>query len=125
TICCMSPEAPEQIEHLLIPGLGVGFVTTRPGMEYGGTPFRRVRVDALTTVPDKGAFRLETRMASVLRQEAVSALREAKAAHDELEAVYHPYADFEGVGSVAALESGRLLDRLRNVHGKRCIMETS
>ena len=113
TICCMSPENPEQIEHLLIPGLGLGFVSTRPGMEYGGTPFRRVRVDALATVPDKGAFRLETRMVSVLRREAVAALREAKAAHDKLEAVYHPYADFEGVSAVAALESGRLLDCLR------------
>jgi hypothetical protein len=109
----MSPENPEQIEHLLIPGLGLGFVSTRPGMEYGGTPFRRVRVDALTTVPNKGAFRLESRMVSVLRQEAVSALREAKTAHDKLEAVYHPYADFEGVSAVAALESGRLLDCLR------------
>ncbi len=119
TICCMSPEAPENIEHLLIPGLGLGFVTTRAGMEYGGTPFRRVRVDALTTVRDRGAFRLETRMVSELRREAAAALRDAKAAHDKLEAVYHPYADFEGVSGVAALEAGRLLDRLRTVQGRR------
>ena len=113
TICCMSPEDPERIEHLLIPGLGLGFVSTRPGMEYDGTPFRRVRVDAMTDVSDRGAFRLKNRMVSVLREEAVSALREAKAAHDALEAVYRPYADFEGVQAVAALEAGRLLDTLR------------
>ena len=112
TLCCMSPENPEAIEHLLIPGLGLGFVTTRPGMEYGGKPFRRVRLDALAVVSDKGAARLETRMVAALRREAVAALRDAKAAHDKLEAVYNPYVDFDGVRSVAALESGRLLDWL-------------
>ena len=44
-----------------------------------------------------------------LRQEGVEALREAKAAHDALEAVYNPYVDFEGVRALAALEAGRLL----------------
>ena len=113
TLCCMSPENPEQIEHLLIPGLGLGFVTSRPGMEYGATPFRRVRIDALTDIPDKGALRLETRMVSALREDAFSALRDAKAAHDRLEAVYNPYVDFDGVRSVAALESGRFLNFLQ------------
>ena len=113
TVCCMSPESPEAIEHLLIPGLGLGFVTTRPGMEYGGRPFRRVRVDALTSVPDRGAARLKGRMASVLRDEAAAALRDAKACHDRLEAVYNPYVDFDGVRLLAALESGRLLNWLQ------------
>lgn len=110
TICCMSPENPDAMEHLLIPALGVGFVTSRDGMEYGGDAFRRVRLDALADIPDKGAYRLKTRMASALREEAAAALRDAKAAHDQLEAVYNPYVDFDGVRSVAALEAGRLLD---------------
>ena len=113
TVCCMSPENPEAMEHLLIPGLGLGFVTTRPGMEYGGRPFRRVRLDALVTVPDRGAARLKGRMAAALREEGVAALRDAKAAHDKLEAVYNPYVDFDGVRSLAALESGRLLNWLQ------------
>ena len=113
TVCCMCPEDPAQIEHLLVPALGVGFVTTRPGMEYSGAPFRRVRVDALTDIPDKGAVRLKMRMAGLLREEAVSALRDAKACHDQLEGVYNPYVDFDGVRGTAALESGRLLDWLR------------
>ena len=113
TVCGMCPENPEAIEHLLIPGLGVGFITTRPGMEYGGRPFRRVRLDALTTVSDRGAARLKGRMAETLREEAVAALRDAKACHDKLEAVYNPYVDFEGVRSMAALESGRLLNWLQ------------
>ena len=46
---------------------------------------------------------------ALLRQEAVEALGEAKAAHDALEAVYNPYVDFEGVHTLAALEAGRLL----------------
>ena len=40
---------------------------------------------------------------------ALEALREAKAAHDALEAVYNPYVDFDGVRALAALEAGRLL----------------
>ncbi|MBR3570555.1 MAG: hypothetical protein IKN96_07150 [Oscillibacter sp.] len=113
TLCCMNPESPEEIEHLLIPGLGLGFVTSRPGMEYGGAAFRRVRLDALATVADKGAARLEGRMVAALRAEGAAALRDAKAAHDRLEAVYNPYVDFDGVRSAAVLESGRLLDWLK------------
>ena len=33
TIVCCAPEEPGRIEHLLIPGLGLAFVTSRPGME--------------------------------------------------------------------------------------------
>ena len=42
----------------------------------------------------------------------VVALKEAKASHDALEAVYNPYVDFDGVRALAALEAGRLLSYL-------------
>ena len=51
-------------------------------------------------------------MASLLREEGIAALREAKASHDALEAVYNPYVDFDGVRTLAALETGRLLSWL-------------
>lgn len=107
TIVCPSPEDLGRIEHLLIPDLSLAFVTSRPGMDYGKKPYRRVRVDAMTE--PEGRLRFRARMTAVLRQEAVSALKDAKANHDALEAVYNPYVDFDGVRALAALEAGRLL----------------
>ncbi|BAK99299.1 hypothetical protein OBV_21010 [Oscillibacter valericigenes Sjm18-20] len=108
-IACPSPEEPARLEHLLIPGLELGFVTSRPGMEYGKKPTRRIRLDALTHTEEQGRERLLRRMAASLREEAVSALWDAKIAHDALEAVYNPYVDFDGVRALAAIETGRLL----------------
>ena len=111
-IACMAPEEPARLEHLLIPGLGLAFVTSCPGMDYGKKPFRRIRLDAMTEPDGKARLRFEGRMAGVLREEAIAALREAKQAHDDLEAIYNPYVDFDGVRAVAALEAGRLLSWL-------------
>ena len=112
TIVCPSPEEPGRIEHLLVPGLGVAFVTSRPGMDYGKKPFRRIRLDAMAEVEGKARLRFQSRMVTLLREEGVSALKEAKANHDRLEAVYNPYVDFDGVRTLAALETGRLLSYL-------------
>ena len=112
TIVCVSPEDTAQIEHLLIPALNLAFVSTRPGMEYGKRPYRRVRLDALAEIRERGSFRFSTRIANLLREEAVSHLREAKSHHDALEAIYNPYVDFDGVRATAALETGRYLSWL-------------
>ena len=112
TILCMSPEAPGQAEHLLIPGLGLAFVTSRPGMDYGKKPYRRIRLDAMAEPSGKARLRFQTRMTALLREEGITALKEAKASHDALEAVYNPYVDFDGVQALAALEAGRLLSYL-------------
>ena len=112
TILCLSPEDLNRPEHLLIPGLGLAFVTIRPGMEYEQRPYRRVRLDAMAETEGRTRLRFQARMAALLREEGVLALREAKAAHDALEAVYNPYVDFDGVRAQAALEAGRLLSWL-------------
>lgn len=113
TIVCAAPEEPSRIEHLLIPGLGLAFVTSKPGMEYGKKPYRRIRLDAMAEPTGKARLRFEARMACLLREEAVAALREAKTAHDALESIYNPYVDFDGVRALAAMESGRLLSYLQ------------
>ena len=46
------------------------------------------------------------------RKDGAAALKDAKANHDKLEAVYNPYVDFDGVRTLAALEAGRLLSWL-------------
>ncbi|MDO4316151.1 MAG: hypothetical protein Q4C45_10250 [Oscillospiraceae bacterium] len=112
TVVCPFPEEPGRIEHLLVPGLGVAFITSRPGMDYGKKPFRRIRLDAMTEPEGKARLRFQSRMTALLREEGVSALKDAKASHDKLEAVYNPYVDFDGVRTLAAIETGRLLSYL-------------
>ena len=113
TIACVSPEEPARLEHLLIPGLGLAFVTSRPGMDYGKKPYRRIRLDAMTQPEGKARLRFQTRMAGLLREEGIASLRQAKSFHDKLEAVYNPYVDFDGVRALAAMEAGRLLSYLK------------
>lgn len=113
TIVCPAPEEPQRMEHLLVPGLGLAFVSTRAGMEYGKKPCRRMRVDALAEPEGKGRLRFQQRMVTALREDAVAALKDAKECHDKLEAVYNPYVDFDGVRALAALEAGRLLSYLK------------
>lgn len=112
-LLCPSTEEPERPEHLLIPELGTAFVTSKPGMEYPGKPYRRVRLDALSHPENRARIRFRSRMAGVLREEGIAALGDAKAAHDRLEGVYNPYVDFEGVRAQAALEAGRLLSWMK------------
>lgn len=109
TIVCVAPEDVGRMEHLLIPGLGLAFITSCPGMDYGKKPYRRIRLDTVAETEGKSRLRFQTRMVALLREEAVDALKEAKRNHDALEAVYNPYVDFDGVRAQAALEAGRLL----------------
>ena len=109
----MSPDYPTRLEHLLIPGLWLAFVTSRPGMDYGKKPYRRIRLDAMTQPEGKARLRFQTRMAGLLREEGIASLQQAKHFHDKLEAVYNPYVDFDGVRALAAMEAGRLLSYLK------------
>ena len=112
TIVCLNPEAPTQIQHLLIPGLGLAFVTSHDGMDYGEKPYRRIRLDAMSQPENRARLRFLARMTALLRQEGIDALKEAKASHDALESVYNPYVDFDGVRALAAMETGRLMSYL-------------
>ena len=108
TVACLCPEAPDRIEHLLIPGLGLGFLTARPGMERGAEPYRRIRLDAMARPENRARLRFDLRMARELREDGTEALKDAKTAHDQLEVVYNPYVDFDGVRALAAVETSRL-----------------
>ena len=69
----------------------------------------RLPKDAMVEIEGRNRLRFQARMAALLREEAVAALKDAKANHDKLEGVYNPYVDFDGVRELAAIETGRLL----------------
>lgn len=104
-VVCPDPMAPDRLAHLLIPELGLAFVTSAPGLEYPGRPHRRIRLDAVPN--DEAARRARPRIrftrkvSAALKQEAVDALAQAKARHDVLEEHYNPYVDFQGVYALA------------------------
>lgn len=112
-IACVAPEEPGRIEHLLIPALGLAFVTSRPGMVYQQKPYRRIRVDQMGEPEDRARLKFQARMTDILRQEGVEALKATKACHDALEEALHPYVDFDGVQALAAIEAGRLLSYMK------------
>ena len=112
TVICPDPEHTELMQHLLLPELGVAFITSREGMDYDGPAYRRVRLDAMVSPAHykryKARLRFSKRMVQALREEGVEALRDAKNAHDHLEAVYHPNVDFEGVNALTERELRRM-----------------
>ena len=90
----------------------MAFVTSREGMRYEGSAYRRIRIDAMVPPAHYRQFRsrlrFTMRMAAALRQEAVEALADAKAAHDSLEAVYQPHVDFTKADEITARELARI-----------------
>lgn len=100
-ILCPSPLTPDRAEHLLLPDLGLAFVTSTPELPYPKRPHRRVRVDAMVDSDRMAELRprlkFSRKVQAALLEEAVEALADAKAEHDRLEAIYRPHVDFAGV----------------------------
>ena len=111
-VICPDPDHPESIQHLLLPELGLAFVTSREGMVYDGPAYRRVRLDAMISPAHlkrcKSRLRFVRRVADALEGEGLEALRDAKAAHDALEAIYQPHVDFAGVDRCVSRELERI-----------------
>lgn len=94
-ISCPCPEQPDRLEHLLIPELSLAFVT---GPLTKLTDFRTIRTQSLVekTAWQTGRAQLREadRTAEELMAEGLDYLAQAKARHDELEALYRPHVDF-------------------------------
>lgn len=103
-VACPSPMAPDRLAHLLIPELGLAFVTSAPELSYPDRPYRRIRLDAMaedTYRRFRSRLRFSRKVSHALKEEAIAALGQAKARHDALEALYNPYVDFDGVYALA------------------------
>ncbi|MEG1858460.1 MAG: hypothetical protein RR216_06930 [Pseudoflavonifractor sp.] len=97
-VACHCPTAPGRLEHLLLPGLGLGFLSSAPQLPYPGETYRRIRVDAMADPAalreHKGQLRFVRKISGALMEDAVAALGTAKGLHDQLEALYRPHTDF-------------------------------
>ncbi len=74
TVACPDPMAPDRLAHLLVPRLGLAFLSR---------------------------LRFAKKVSAALVEEAVSSLAQAKAMHDDLEAIYNPHVDFGLVDRLA------------------------
>ncbi len=112
-IVCPSPMYPDRMEHLLLPGLSLAFVTSTPALPYGKRPYRRLRLDAMADAEVlrrcRSRLRFSKKVSAALVDEAVDSLAQAKAMHDDLEAIYNPHVDFPRVYATADLLAQELL----------------
>lgn len=105
SIACYDHLVPERLSHLLVPELSLAFVTSNAETKYNGQYTKKIRLDAMldhSTVKREKKRILRLRKA---RENIVSdishLLDAAKVCHDELEALYNPYIDFDAVYSFA------------------------
>ena len=114
-LVCPNPDRPRETAHLLVPALGLAFVTAMARTPLPVKPYRRLHVEeralAGLTRAQKAKQRLLRRIETTLRDEATAALRRAKREHDALEAAYNPCVDFDGVYALASQEAERLLNK--------------
>jgi len=104
-IACPSPMAPDRLEHLIVPELSLAFLSVPPGCLSHKRPYRKIRIDAMADSElihrNKTRLRFSRKISTALIDEAVESLAQAKAMHDDLEALYNPHVNFELVYHIA------------------------
>ena len=104
-VACPDPMAPERLAHLLIPQLGLAFLTDSGALPREVTPYRRIRLDAAADREvlrrSRPRLRFARKVSAALMEEAAASLAQAKAMHDDLEAIYNPHVDFGLVDQTA------------------------
>lgn len=97
-VACPDPMAPDRLAHLLIPEQGLAFLSTDGQTALPTKPYRRLRlegaVDRDLLKRSRPRLRFARKVSSVLVEEAVLSLAQAKAMHDDLEGLYNPHVDF-------------------------------
>ena len=111
-VACPDPMAPQRLAHLIFPDLSLAFVTSNAAAPWPHHPYRRLRLDAMVDREvyrsSRPRLRFAQKVAQALVDQAVDGLRQAKAAHDNLEALYNPHVDFEGVYQTADQVAGEI-----------------
>lgn len=83
----------------------LAFLSSSPAHPYPGKAYRRLLLDNAVSADllrrSRPRLRFSQKITSALMDEAVDSLSQAKAMHDDLEALYHPYVNFELVDETA------------------------
>ena len=114
-VACPDPMFPDRLLHLLVPGLGLAFLSSTAGLPWEGEAYRRLRLDAAADGDllrrSRPRLHFAEKVAQALEEEAVASLAQAKGMHDRLEALYNPHVDFALVETQARRIAGELLAR--------------
>ena len=102
-VACPDPMAPDRLAHLLIPQLGLAFLSSGGG--FSPKPYRRIRLDGAAETDvlrrSRPRLRFARKVSAALVDEAVDSLAQAKAMHDVLEGIYNPHVSFDRVEEMA------------------------
>lgn len=103
-ILCPDPITPELPEAVLVPGAGIGFISSMSGL-VSVSGARRIHLDPKPEASVRRSIRNELakieKLSTALEAETVTALASAKTIHDRLEKLYNPHVNFDGVYAVA------------------------
>jgi hypothetical protein len=98
---CCSLWAPETLQHLILPELGLAFVTEDGSRMSGAEPYRTLRLDACLPARElalhRGKLRLLRKLKTSLLEDAAEELGAARALHGEMEALYRPHLNIPGL----------------------------
>ncbi len=107
-ILCPSPLCSEELDAVLLPDASLALLRGYWDVEEA----RHIRLDALVPTQSQKQLRPELRAGRRLERECMAAalekLRQAKELHDELEAVYRPYMDFDALTAFTDREISRI-----------------
>ena len=103
-IICPDPMDPEVLEAVILPKLSLGFVA-RSEEELSVKAYRHIRLDAMADREvlrrKRAKVRTRVKFRDAILADAGENLAEAKALHDNLEAIYNPHVNFKGVYELA------------------------
>lgn len=112
-VACPDPMAPDRLAHLLVPQLSLAFLTSTKEQPFPAKPYRRVRLDTAADREilrhSRPRLRFAKKVSAALIEEGVASLSQAKAMHDDLEALYNPHVDFSRVDQMAQQIWGEIL----------------
>lgn len=112
-IKCPSPFTPAVTEHILIPELSLGFVSSCKSTTCTAQQYKHIRLDSLidkeTLRKNRRYYRSQTALRNALMEKAYEYLKNAGLIHEEIERIYNPGVDFAGVYALAEAHIKSLL----------------
>ena len=100
-IACYQPLLPQgDPSHLLLPDIGLAFVSESHDQAYDGPCFCRIDLDSTLPPPLRKELEYYRKTITSLLYQSVSYLREAKRYHDRMEQLCRPFVDFNAVDAM-------------------------